>query len=399
MRFPDSRRFLCVTLGVLALASAVAAQVPRQRPEFGPGPWDYDTFERDTRIHVSKVAEGLSHPWAMAWLPNGDILITERPGRLRIIRNGVLDPKPIEGVPEVDTNTLGGLLDIALHPDFENNHWVYLAYTKEKPEGVANILARARWDGEKLVDLEDIFVPDATGAKRGAGSRIEFAPDGKIFFSYGGAGQNGDLRAQDPNSDGGKIHRLNDDGSIPNDNPFVGRPGYKPSIFSMGHRNPTGMAINPKTGELWSSEQGPQGGDEINIIRAGQNYGWPKVTYGRDYDGSFVSDRPWSEEFTAPWLFFVPSIATAEIAFYTGDQFPAWKGNLFVSGMVEARLPNTGQLQRIVLNEEGGELRREPFFRQWRQRIRSVAQGPDGNLYLLTDEDPTGTVLKIEPAK
>jgi glucose/arabinose dehydrogenase len=183
---------------------------------------------------------------------------------------------------------------------------------------------------------------------------------------------------------------------VPPDNPFVGKPGYKPEIYSMGHRNPTGLAIHPDTGALWEGEQGPQGGDEVNIILPGRNYGWPVVSYGRDYNGKFMTEQPWRQDFEAPQIFWVPSIANAGMTFYTGDRFPAWKGNLFVTGMVEARLPNTGQVQRIVLNQYG-ELRREPLFRDFKQRMRDIRQSPDGLLYVLTDEDP-GVVLKIEPA-
>ncbi len=381
---------------VLMAATSIPAQRPRARAPLGDGPWTFDTFEPNTRIRVSVVAKGLSHPWSIAFLPGGDILVTERPGRLRVIRNGVLDPHPVAGIPEVRAVDLGGLMDLALHPRFAENHWVYMSYSKATAKGVATSLARGRWDGKALVDTEDVFVTDPTGGTNVAGSRILFNGDGTIFFTVGGAGQNNDQRAQDPARHAGKILRLRDDGSIPQDNPFVNRAGYLPEIYSMGHRNPTGLALHPATGELWESEQGPQGGDEINVIRAGRNYGWPVVTYGRDYDGKRLTEQPSTPEFEQPHLFFVPSIATEGITFYTGDRFPAWRGNLFVAGMVEARIPNTGQVQRIILNADG-ELRREPFFREFRQRFRDVRQGPDGLLYLLTDEDP-GVVLKVEPA-
>jgi glucose/arabinose dehydrogenase len=287
-------------------------------------------------------------------------------------------------------------MDLALHPRFAENRWVYMTYSKATDKGVATTLARARWDGKALVETKDLLVADPTGGQRVAGSRAVFAPDGTIFFTVGGAGANGDLRAQDPQRYAGKILRLRDDGSIPSDNPFLGRAGYLPEIYSMGHRNPTGLAIHPATGQLWESEQGPQGGDEVNIIQPGKNYGWPEVSFGRDYDGKRWSAQPNMPQFELPHVYWVPSIAIAGITFYSGDKFPAWKNNLFVTGMVEARLPNTGQMQRIVLNDDG-ELRREPFFREWKQRMRAVKQGPDGNLYVLTDEDP-GVVLRIEPA-
>jgi glucose/arabinose dehydrogenase len=395
MKLISVRLAITMTAALFA-ATGGWAQETRNRPPLGDGPWTFDTFEPNTRIRVSIVAKGLSHPYGMAFLPGGDILITERPGRLRIIRQGVLDPKPIAGTPVVKAAELGGLLDIALSPKFADDHLVYMTYSKQTDKGVATSVASGRWDGKALVDTKDVMVTDPSGGKRVAGSRLIFGRDGNLFFSVGGAGENNDTRAQQPGSAAGKILRVRPDGSVPPDNPFVGKTGYLPEIYSMGHRNPTGLAIHPDTGVLWEGEQGPQGGDEVNIIVAGKNYGWPVVTYGRDYDGTFMTKQPWREDFQAPMVFWVPSIATAGMTFYTGDKFPAWKGNLFVSGMVEARIPNSGQVQRIVLNKDG-EIRREAFFRDFRQRIRDVAQSPDGYLYVLTDEDP-GVVLKIEPA-
>jgi len=394
------RVFTVIAGATLAAASfpwKTLAQEARTRPPLGDGPWTFETFEPKTNIHVSIVAKGLSHPYGMAFLPDGDILVTERPGRLRILRKGVLDPKPIAGIPTVKAAELGGLLDIALSPKFAEDRLVYMSYSKTVEKGVATSLARGRWDGTALVDTKDVFVTDPSGGKRVAGSRVIFGGDGNLYFSIGGAGENNDTRAQNPGSHAGKILRLRPDGSIPPDNPFIGKAGYLPEIFSMGHRNPTGFAIHPETGALWEDEQGPQGGDEINIIAGGKNYGWPVVTYGRDYDGTLMTKQPWREDFQAPLIFWVPSIASAGITFYSGDKFPAWKGNLFVAGMVEARIPNSGQVQRIVLAKDGGEIRREAFFRDFRQRIRDVRQSPDGYLYVLTDEDP-GVMLKIEPA-
>ena len=395
MKLNRIRLAAALTAALLA-ATGARAQEARTRPPLGDGPWTFDTFEPNTRIRVSIVAKGLSHPYGMAFLPGGDILVTERPGRLRIIRQGVLDPKPIAGTPVVRAAELGGLLDLALSPKFSEDHLVYMTYSKATDKGVATSVARGRWDGTALVDTTDVFVTDPSGGKRVAGSRLIFGRDGNLFFSVGGAGENGDMRAQQPGSDAGKVLRVRPDGSVPPDNPFVGKAGYLPEIYSMGHRNPTGFAIHPDTGALWEGEQGPQGGDEVNIILPGKNYGWPVVSYGRDYDGTFMTKQPWRADFEAPMVYWVPSIANAGITFYTGDKFPAWKGNLFVTGMVEARIPNSGQVQRIVLNKDG-EIRRESFFRDFRQRIRHVGQSPDGYLYVLTDEDP-GVVLKIEPA-
>jgi len=395
MKLTSMRLAIALTATFLVVTSGWAQQT-RTRAPLGDGPWTFDTFEPNTRIRVSIVAKGLSHPYGMAFLPGGDILVTERPGRLRVIHDGVLDPKPVAGAPVVRAAELGGLLDIALSPKFADDHLVYMTYSKQTDKGVATSVASGRWDGKALVDTKDVIVTDPSGGKRVAGARLIFGRDGNLFFSVGGAGENNDTRAQQPGSAAGKIMRIRPDGSVPPDNPFVGKAGYLPEIYSMGHRNPTGFAIHPDTGVLWEAEQGPQGGDEINVIAPGKNYGWPIVTYGRDYDGTFMTKQPWREDFQVPMVFWVPSIAAAGITFYTGDKFPAWKGNLFVSGMVEARIPNSGQVQRIVLNKDG-EIRREAFFRDFRQRIRHVSQSPDGYLYVLADEDP-GVVLKIEPA-
>jgi glucose/arabinose dehydrogenase len=393
---PNRIQFVAVIMAAALTATGVA-QEARNRAPLGDGPWTFDTFEPNTKIKVSIVAKGLSHPFGMAFLPDGDILVTERPGRLRIIRKGVLDPKPVAGIPVVKAVELGGLMDIVLSPKFSDDHLVYMTYSKAVEKGVATSVAKGRWDGNTLVETADVYVTDPSGGKRVANSRLIFGRDGNLFFSVGGAGENNDMRSQDPNSDAGKIHRVRPDGTVPPDNPFVGKAGFRPTIYSMGHRNPTGLAIHPETGVLWEGEQGPQGGDEVNIIVPGKNYGWPVVTYGRDYDGTLMTKQPWRADFEPPLIFWVPSIANAGITFYTGDKFPAWKGNLFVSGMVEARIPNSGQIQRIVLSKDAGEIRREAFFRDFRQRIRDVKQSPDGYLYVLTDEDP-GVVLKIEPA-
>ena len=369
----------------------------------GDGPWTYTTSERNTRIRVSIVTKGLSHPWSIAWLPDGNMLVTERQGRLRMIRNGVLDADPIAGVPQVQAGGTSGLLDIALHPKFATNGLVYLAYNKSgpKPSGGAGsvyttALARGRFDGKALVDVKEIFIAQPwTALSGGDASRILFAPDGTLFMS---SSHHRDPEGpQDPNNDVGKILRLNDDGTIPKDNPFVGRAGYRPEIYSIGHRTVMGLAFHPTTGALWENENGPQGGDEVNIIQPGKNYGWPLVTYGHDYDGTPLHERPAPPNMVLPTIFWVPSITVSGIAFYTGDRIPAWKGNLFVGSMTVGRIGGTGHLERIVFNEKG-EQRRESLLADLHQRIRDVRQGPDGLLYLLTDEN-AGALLRIEPAQ
>jgi glucose/arabinose dehydrogenase len=340
------------------------------------------------------IMKGLSHPWSLAFLPNGDILVTERPGRLRIVRNGVLDPQPITGTPTVYTDGSGGLMDIALHPRFAENRWVYLTYTKAAPGGRTSALMRGRLDGMKLVDVKELFVSDAVGTGPAPGNGMIFGRDGFLYMTVGGA--NDDI-AQNLASHSGKILRFADDGTVPASNPFVKRAGAKPEIFSYGHRNMLGMAIHPTTGAIWETENGPQGGDEVNILKMGANYGWPIVSYGRQYTGPKVSNLTQQQGLEDPYLVWIPSIAISGVTFYTGARFPAWKNNLFVGGLQAGRVAGTGQLQRVVFNENWEEIRREALLTDWRQRIRNVRQSPDGLLYLVTDED-NGALLKLEPA-
>jgi glucose/arabinose dehydrogenase len=355
-----------------------------------------DTAEQH-RIRVVVVARGLSHPWGLAFLPDGNMLVTERPGRLRVIRNGALDPQPVAGVPKVHAQRLSGLLDVALHPKFADNKLVYFTYTKPGEKGlVATTLARGRFDGTALSDVRDLLIAepwyDGVG---GAASRIVFGRDGMIYMTTGASVG---TSAQDPNALLGKVLRVRDDGSVPPDNPFVGRAGYRPEIYSLGHRNQLGLAVHPVAGAIWSNENGPNpnGGDEINIILPGRNYGWPIISYGRTYEGPWVSERPWKEGMEQPLVFWMPSIAVSGMAFYTGDRFPNWKGNVFVGALRMGEIPRTGHLERLVFNDNGDELRREQLLLELRQRIRDVRQGPDGLLYLLTDEDD-GAVLRLEP--
>jgi glucose/arabinose dehydrogenase len=399
-------------LACIAVTAAIAQQtVPfRNNTPVAPSgipavplpdkPVVYDTAEGQ-RIRLVVVTRGLSHPWSLAFLPDpstplgasGNMLVTERTGQLRLIRNGVLDPQPIAGVPAVRSQGLSGLMDVALHPQFAQNRLVYLTYTKPL-QGTQNTLAlaRGRLDGQILTDVRDVFV---ASAGTGGASRIAFGRDGTIFMTTGGGGDKG---AQDPNSHAGKVLRLRDDGSAPTDNPFVGRAGYKPEIYSLGHRNSIGLAIHPVTGEPWQNENGPNGGDELNIIKPGRNYGWPIVSYGRTYPGPRQSEIPWQEGFEQPAVFWVPSIAISGLAFYTGDRLPKWKGDVFVGGLRTGEIPGTGHLERILFNEKMEELRRESLLVDLRQRIRDVRQGPDQLLYLLTDADD-GAVLRIEPAQ
>jgi aldose sugar dehydrogenase len=385
-----------LVLIVLAAAGPLLAQAPPislpPRP-LPTGPILIDTAEQKIRVTAVK---GLSHPWSLAFLPNGDILVTERnAGRLRIVRNGVLDPKAIAGVPIVYNAGLAGLMEVVLHPKFADNRLVYLTYIKSLGENKHTpVLIRARLEGMALVDVKELFVADTAFTGPAAGAAMVFGPDGYLYMCVGGAN---DAIAQRGDAHAGKILRFRDDGSVPPDNPFVGKAGYKPEIWSLGHRNMVGLTIHPETGEIWESENGPQGGDEINIIKKGANYGWPLVSYGRDYAGPRISVDPFKEGMESPWVVWIPSIAAAGLTFYTGDRFPNWKQNLFVTGMQFGRIAGTGQLHRIVFNAKWEEIRRESLFLELRQRIRNVRQGPDGLLYVLTDEDD-GALLKIEPA-
>lgn len=400
MRVRQSVRWAVpLLLGIVALSYA-QQQPPIGVPvaPLGAGPWVFDTAEQH-KIRVSVVTKGLSHPWAIAFLPGGEMLITERGGRLRVVRDGVLDPKPISGVPQVRTDGNGGLMDVALHPRFTENRLVYLTYTKPVGNGMgAPALARGRLEAAALVDVRDLLVPDTYAGNSGLNGRVVFGRDGKVYMSTGGRSQNDiDNVAQNPMSLRGKVLRLNEDGSVPPDNPFVGRAGYRPEIYSLGHRNTLGLIVHPQTGMLWQHENGPNGGDEINIILPGRDYGWPVLSFGRDYPGPRVSEHPTREGTESPLVVWLPAIAVAGMAVYTGDQFPAWRGNAFVGAMTEGRIPGTGHLQRVVFNDKIEEVRRESMLRELRQRIREVRQGPDGFLYLLTDEDD-GALLRIEPA-
>jgi len=361
-----------------------------QVPPLPDAPVVYHTAEgQDIRVVV--FARGLERPWSIAFLPDGDMLVTERPGRLRFVRaDGTLEPEPITGVPEVRAVGLSGLFDVALHPNFAANGFVYLTYNKPGAERASLLgVARGVWDGKALDDVEDIFVSDPDTSSV---SRLAFGPDGMLYVStFGGMADN----AQNPGSHAGKVLRLTDTGDVPPDNPFVGMPGHKPEVYTLGHRSTLGLAFHPVSGELWQNENGPNGGDEINILKPGANYGWPLVSLGRTYPG------PWQAGFTRegfedPIVYWMPAIAVSGMTFYTGDKLPNWKGDVFVGGLRTGEIPGTGHLERILFNENTEELRRESLLVDLRQRIRDVRMGPDELLYVLTDET-AGAILRIEP--
>jgi aldose sugar dehydrogenase len=356
-------------------------------------PIEYDTAEV-MRIRVVPVARGLVNPWSLAFLPDGTMLVTEKEGRLRVIRHDLLDPKPIPGVPAVRVQGRSGLMDVLLHPQFATNRLIYFSYLK--PVGserqAALTVARGRYDGAAITDLTDIFT---CGAGVSGPSRIAWGGDGKLYMTTpsGGSG-NG---SQDPNTYSGKVLRLNDDGTVPQDNPFVGRAGHKPEIYTFGHRNSLGLAAHPITGQMWQSEMGPNGGDEINILKPGANYGWPIVSLGRTYPGPWQSQTFSKEGIEPPVVYWMPAISLSGMAFYTGNKLPKWKGDIFVGGQRTGEIPGTGHLERVLVNEKLEELRREALLVPLQMRIRDVRQGPDELLYVLVDHE-NGGVLRIEPS-
>lgn len=457
MKMSSIRSAVVAVLAVILVAVGTAQQAPPVSlanealiplPPSAPLPEGPTVFQTaNYSIRVVAVAKGLSFPWSLAFLPDGSMLVTERVGRLRIIRNGVLEPKPVDGVPEVYAVGRDGLLDIALHPRFAENGFVYLSYSKPGPTLAAGAeslavrlglrpgqspaaqkgsgrtmmtaLARGRWNGTALTDVRDIFVAAGDlvddSISQTTASRLVFGRDGMLYMAIGNPhapaltgpyAQSRGGRSQDPGAHNGKILRLRDDGSVPPDNPFVGRSGYKPEIYTLGHRNQLGLAVHPQTGAIWVHENGPQDGDEVNILKPGANYGWPLVGMGRDYWGDFIGGpgavgdaagrrdafKMFMTGMEQPVIFWTPAVAPSGMAFYTGDRFPRWKGNLLV-GILKYR-----KLERLIVDDKGQTLRREYLIEDLKQRIRDVRQGPDGLVYVLTDGDP-GAVLRIEPVE
>lgn len=348
-------------------------------------------------IRQTTIVEGLERPWSLAWLPDGGMLITEKAGRLRLVRNGQLAPTPIAGVPEVLTVGQAGLLDISLHPQFEQNRWIYLTYSHGTPEANRTRLARATFDGKTLKDLRVIFEVSRTKSDgQHFGSRMVWLPDNTFLLSLGDGGNppvslDGALirqQAQNLQSRLGKIVRLKDDGSPPQDNPFVGQKTVDPAIWSYGHRNIQGLAIDAKTGQVWATEHGARGGDELNRIESGQNYGWPLVTYSREYAGGEISQERSRPGMVDPKLVWTPAIAPSGLMVYRGDRVPAWQGHLFAGGLVSQ------DIRQIQLDDQGTVVNQQQI--PIGQRVRDVRQGPDGWLYVLTDA-ANGRLIRLEP--
>jgi glucose/arabinose dehydrogenase len=382
-----ARAILAAAVAVAICAAAMAdAAAPPMRTPPEPQPATVVT----TGYKVTEIAKGLDHPWSMAFLPDATMLVTERVGRLRLIKGGALLAQPIAGVPAVHTGSQAGLFDIVLHPNFAQNHLVYLTYAAGTKVANGTRVARARFDGIALRDLHVIFTAmPLKDTDNHYGGRMAFLPDGTFALTIG-EGFEYREKAQDLASDLGKIVRLNEDGSVPRDNPFVGQASIRPEIYTWGHRNSQGLLFDAPSGRLYETEHGPRGGDELNIIVAGRNYGWPVITYGMDYSGAYVSPYSQRQGLEQPVIYWTPSIAPSGLAMYRGDKFPAWKGDLFVGSLAFKHL------RRVHLDERGDVAVQEQFLNDLHWRIRDVRAAPDGYLYVCTDEDD-GRVLRLEP--
>ncbi len=414
---PVSRAGLLRSVSLAAAFLSPCAVLAQQPPNIGVAPvvlaessYTFDTAEQH-KIRAVVVAKGLKHPFAIALLPSGDALVSERGGPLRLIHNvtgaagptATLDPEPVGGVPALDPPYRnGGLHDVVVHPQFAKNKLVYFTFNQpgKPPEPDAKpplrresrvSLLRGQFNGHALMHVQELFVGESGST---SGSRIAFGKDGLVYMTTGAPF--GD-QAQRLDSVYGKVLRLRDDGKVPGDNPFVARSGARPEVFTYGHRDQLGLTVHPDTGAVLNAEHGPNGGDEVNLIQSGKDYGWPKISFGRSYEGERISESPVAEGVEQPLILWLPSIAPTGLTFYNGDRFPAWKGNLFVGSSRRGEVPRTGGLERVVLNDKLGEIRRETLLTELHQRIRDIRQGPDGLLYAVTDEDD-GAVLRIEPA-
>src|SRR5262245_50391657 len=409
-----SRMVFFVLAATIIVAWSRGAFAQQGQPQIGiapvtltAGPYTFDTAEQH-KIRVVIVARGLVHPFSLAFLPNGDALITERGTKLRIVRNAAgaggahatLDPEPVAGLPAFPPFRTGGLQEVALHPKFATNRLVYFTYNKAGAQGQnpnqrqsAVTLARGRFDGKALITVEELFSGDWNNGA--SGSRLAFDRNGFIYMTTGAPF---DEKAQSTDTVYGKVLRLTEDGKAPPDNPFVGKAGARPEVFSMGHRDQLGLTVHEATNTVLAAEHGPNGGDEINVIQPGRNYGWPKFSFGRTYEGPRISEVPLGPGIEQPLVLWIPSIAPTGLTFYTADRIPAWKGNLFVGSARRGEVPRTGGLERVVVNDKLEELRRESLLTELHQRIRDVRQGPDGLLYVITDEDD-GALLRIEPTQ
>ncbi len=384
------RRSLALTVAGLFLSVAPSAWA--QSHTFGSALHEY---------RVVTVVDGFEIPWAMTWLPGGDMLVTERSGRLRIVRDGALLPDPVPGVPEVHAEGQGGLFDVLAHPDFASNRLLYLAYADPNNGASTTRVVRARFENDSLGELEEVFKAVTQGRNGHYGGKLAFDPDGYLFITLGDrqASPTGDLEAhpaQDLSNHHGVLIRVHDDGRVPDDNPFVGQADARPETWSYGNRNIQGLAIHAETGDVWTTEHGPQGGDELNRPQPGQNHGWPVIGYGVNYrSGSAIHGGTMGEGMEHPVHFWVPSIAASGLMIYTGDRFPEWHGNIFAGGLAGQ------QLARLTLSEDGLDVEREETLLQGIGRIRDVRQGPDGYIYVAVEDDDGGLspIVRLEPAE
>ncbi len=400
---------LFVSLLTLALSGAMSSVFAQRVPmPTADSPWTTRAGGREIRVVLA--AGGLVNPWDIEFLPGDEgLLVTESAGRLRLVKNGAVNPQPLWEVPPPGGRDV--LHGVVIHPDFAENRWVYVSYVKRKDMMLTVAVARGRLDGGRLADVKDVFVADAwETAANALNGRMIFGPDRTLYLTIGDRDRlvliednSIRMRAQSLADHVGKILRLTDSGGAPKDNPFVGRADARPEIFSYGHRNPIGLAFHPETSQLWVSDIGPMGGDRLDIVLPGRNYGWPLVSLGRNYTGNLVSDQPWWRPgIEMPRMHWSPVISPASIVFYTGDKFPDWRGNLFVGALTAQ------QLQRVVIRGAGrgagGQAeQRQPMLTELGMRFRDVAQGPDGYLYGATEAaygsgKPDGAILRIEPA-
>ena len=418
--------FIASAFTVLILAPAGICFAQRgQQPPPPPSPVASSPQVMDVqggKIRVTAVATGLFHPWGIAFVDANTILVTEQNGTLRIIKNGVLAPQPVWTSPTRPSatpppgggNNNDALHFVAVHPDFAQNHLVYVSYPKKGEKGTTLGVSRGFLKGDTLGDVQEIFVADAWETGGNLAGRVFFGKDKDLYVTIGdrdriccnaqqlrpdGTDDNSlRMKSQALDNHVGKTLRLRDDGTVPKDNPFVGKPGVKPEIYTYGHRNGYGLAVNPETGDVWQAEIGPMGGDEVNVLKPGHNYGWPLVSMGRNYTGNLVSDQPFARPgMDNARMFWVPSISPSSIIFYTGDKFPRWKNNLFVGALT------TQQLIRVAFGQPSQAERREGLLVGLRVRVRDVQQSPDGYIYVATEgasggNNADGMVLKIEPA-
>lgn len=362
----------------------------------GPVPLSGDVPEAKG-WEMEVILSGLEHPWSMVWLSNGDMLITERAGSLRLVRNGTLDPQPITGIPEIFVSGQGGLLDISLHPDFENNNLIYLTYATGNEDANRTTVGRGVYRDHELVDFEEIFqVSHDKNDDQHFGSRMQWLPDGTFLLTLADGGNyirfdGGWIReqAQNPGTHLGKVLRLNENGEAPEDNPFVDDEDYLREVWTMGHRNIQGITREPESGRIWTNEHGSRGGDELNLMKPGENYGWPEATYSREYHYTRISGKTSIPGMADPKVVWTPTQAPSGLAYYTGDKFPEWQGDLFSGGLVGE------QVRRIIL--DGESVTGEEALHIG-QRVRDVRQGPDGYLYILTDHED-GELIRIVPTE